>query len=93
MRSVSIEASRGVIRDRRGELLAVSAPVVSFYVNPQRFSPAREEAAALAEALQLSPSTLGARIEEARKRGLRLSEASRVLGSGGGSTGPLGCEA
>ena len=35
VRAVTIGASRGVIRDRRGERLAVSAPVVSFYVNPQ----------------------------------------------------------
>lgn len=81
VRAVSIEASRGVIRDRRGELLAVSAPVVSFYVNPQRFSPAPEEAAALAEVLQLSPSTLGARIEEARKRGLGFLYLKRRVSS------------
>jgi cell division protein FtsI (penicillin-binding protein 3) len=70
VRAVSIEASRGVIRDRRGELLAVSAPVVSFYVNPQRFAPAPEEAEALAGALGMGSRALTARIDEARKRGL-----------------------
>ena len=70
VRAVSIEASRGVIRDRRGELLAVSAPVVSFYVNPQRFAPAPEEAEALAGALGMGSRALMARIDEARKRGL-----------------------
>lgn len=81
VRAVSIQASRGVIRDRRGELLAVSAPVVSFYVNPQRFSPAPEDAAALAEALGLAPGALRARIEEGRKRGLGFLYLKRRVSS------------
>lgn len=81
VRAVSIQASRGVIRDRRGELLAVSAPVVSFYVNPQRFSPAPEEAAALAEALGLAPGALQARVEDARKRGLGFLYLKRRVSS------------
>ncbi|MBL6808620.1 MAG: penicillin-binding protein 2 [Pseudomonadales bacterium] len=70
VRAVTIQASRGVIRDRRGELLAVSAPVVSFYVNPQTLDLDPEALAALGQGLGVGAAALRTRIAEARDRGL-----------------------
>ncbi|WP_018015248.1 peptidoglycan D,D-transpeptidase FtsI family protein [Teredinibacter turnerae] len=59
-RSEVLNAYRGVITDRNGELLAVSTPVTSIYANPQRLNP--EQHNALAKALGESPKKLSARI-------------------------------
>lgn len=60
VREEVIQAYRGVITDRNGEILAVSTPVKSIVLNPQRFDP--EKTAVLAEALGLKTSELAARI-------------------------------
>ena len=54
VREVPIPAHRGMILDRRGEPLAVSAPVVSLWANPQVLGEDLEHAKQVAQSLGLS---------------------------------------
>ena len=58
LRVVSVPAHRGVITDRHGQPLAVSAPVDSIWVNPQQILHANGGVGDLAQALGLDPATL-----------------------------------
>lgn len=60
LREEVIHAYRGVISDRNGEILAVSTPVKSIVVNPQRFNMA--QAGKLAAALGMKKSEVASRI-------------------------------
>ncbi len=51
LRVMEVPAHRGMIRDRRGEALAISTPVESVWVNPRRFRPDGAQLVALANAL------------------------------------------
>ena len=89
VRSVTIRASRGVIRDRRGEPLAVSTPVTSVWANPQMADPAHPRWSELAALLGLTPEALTARLERFSgreflylKRQLDPSLAARVADLG-----------
>ncbi len=55
LRSIAIPAHRGVITDRNGELLAISTPVSSVWVNPQELIASRAGIPALARVLDLAP--------------------------------------
>jgi cell division protein FtsI (penicillin-binding protein 3) len=57
-RVVPTRAHRGEITDRFGELLAVSTPVDSIWVNPQELMDAPEAIKALAHALKREPNAL-----------------------------------
>lgn len=57
-----VAAHRGRILDRQGELLAISTPVQSVWVNPQEFSANREQVAQLARVLGLSVGQVAARV-------------------------------
>jgi cell division protein FtsI (penicillin-binding protein 3) len=72
VRTLSIQASRGVIHDRRGEPLAVSTPVLSVWANPQLFAAGPKELEELARRLDTEAGALRARIEEGRARGLEF---------------------
>lgn len=61
LRSQAIPAYRGVITDRNGELLAVSTPLTSIYVNPQQLI--SEQSASLAKAMGVSHSELKRRLK------------------------------
>lgn len=60
VREEVIQAYRGVITDRNGEILAVSTPVKSIVVNPQRFDV--KNTAKLAEAIGVKTTELAAKI-------------------------------
>ena len=66
LRQEPLIAYRGKISDRNGELLAVSTPVKTIYVNPQAF--AKEDADALAKALGLDKEKLVQRLELYRNK-------------------------
>lgn len=61
LREQKINAYRGVITDRNGELLAVSTPVVSIAVNPQVIAP--NDIARLAKALHLPVKALTEKLQ------------------------------
>lgn len=61
LREQKINAYRGVITDRNGELLAVSTPVVSIAVNPQVIAP--KDIVPLAKALNLSAEQLTKKLQ------------------------------
>lgn len=54
LRTVAIPAHRGVIVDRNGELIAISTPVSSVWVNPQVLASERDNIARLSKMLSLS---------------------------------------
>ena len=68
VRTVSIPAHRGVIRDRRGELLAVSTPVHSIWVDPSEAKLSTEDVVALGQVLGVAPAALERRLASAGKR-------------------------
>ncbi|MCX2982408.1 penicillin-binding protein 2 [Halieaceae bacterium IMCC14734] len=72
LRNAVIPAYRGLISDRRGEPLAVSAPVVSLWADPARLA-ASERVAELAVLIDLSESQLREKLERyANKRFMYL---------------------
>ena len=54
LRNIEVEATRGMIVDRHGEPLAISTPVDSVWVNPQKFSKDRADWQALAQLLTVA---------------------------------------
>lgn len=69
VRMQQMRAHRGAVRDRNGEPLALSAPVVSIIADPERLLAAPESHAALASVLQEKQGTLLARVTKLRKQG------------------------
>lgn len=85
-RTVAVPAHRGAIRDRRGEPLALSAPVESIWVIPNEVLRAPEYLPALAKLLEIKERelTVFLRGREGKqfvyvKRHLNPDEAQRVL--------------
>ncbi len=68
VRTVSIPAHRGDIRDRHGELLAISTPVHSIWVDPSKTTLSAGELAAVGEVLSVSPEVLQRRLAMGGKR-------------------------
>ncbi len=66
LRSQTINAYRGVITDRNGEVLAVSTPVKSLYANPQQIVP--EQIPSLAKALAVPVRELKEKFEAYRDK-------------------------
>lgn len=58
-----LEAHRGMITDRHGEPLAISAPVETVYADPKFLDLSLSQLADLAKALDVSPEWLGKKIE------------------------------
>lgn len=63
LRTISISAHRGIIADRNGEALAVSAPVASVWANPKQFEDKEDNIQVLAEYLGLTPDHLRQRLD------------------------------
>jgi cell division protein FtsI (penicillin-binding protein 3) len=70
LRTVELAANRGVIMDRNGEPLAISAPVDSVWVNPQVYlaNDGKAKVARLAKVLKMKVSELQQRIETRAER-------------------------
>ena len=67
-RVVSITAHRGVINDRAGEVLAISTPVDSVWVNPRELALAGDQIPRLATALRRDPEELTRRVTSSLQR-------------------------
>ncbi|WP_207062716.1 penicillin-binding protein 2 [Motiliproteus sp. SC1-56] len=86
LRVSSIPAHRGMILDRNGEPLAVSAPVESIWVDPRDFDPAQPGVDKLAALLEMPYAKIRRLVEANRgkrflylQRHLTPQEARRVL--------------
>ncbi|WP_045225341.1 peptidoglycan D,D-transpeptidase FtsI family protein [Methyloterricola oryzae] len=55
---VPVPAHRGRILDRNGELLAISSPVKSVWVNPKEFEASDQDVKALGDAIGMSPKEI-----------------------------------
>jgi len=87
-RIIEISANRGVITDRRGEVLAVSTPVESVWASPPDLEASRAQLQHLASALQMDLSELKRRVRDDErefvylKRQLPPEEAAKVAALG-----------
>ena len=86
VRYESIMAHRGVIFDRNGEPLAVSAPVVTIWADPAELYQAKTQWQVLADELEVSLAWLSERVEGTRnrdfiylKRQLSPEQGARVM--------------
>ena len=86
LRTVTVQAHRGAIRDRRGEPLALSAPVESLWVIPAELLAAPEYLPALSKLLEFGPGELRKFLRERKdkhfvylRRHLAPADAGRVL--------------
>jgi cell division protein FtsI (penicillin-binding protein 3) len=86
VRVVTLPGHRGAIRDRRGEPLALSAPVDSIWCVPSELLASPEHVAALAKVLKQTPRELSKFLDERAsrqfvyiERSLPPDEARRVL--------------
>lgn len=86
LRIVNIPAHRGMILDRNGEPLAVSAPVESVWFNPQEFVANATNIKALAKVTDLSVAYLKSLVKESRskqfvylRRQMTPDDAAKVL--------------
>ena len=84
--TVEIEAHRGMITDRRGDVVAMSTPVDTIAANPRLLSASNEKLMLLAQALEMSLAQLKKIISSSSstyyvrlKRKLQPSEADYVL--------------
>lgn len=85
MRTVNIPAHRGMIEDRNGVPLAVSAPMASVWANPKMFHASQRQDADLAALLKIPSEKLIKKIKANSnkefiylKRGLTPEQANRV---------------
>ena len=86
LRTVTVPAHRGAVRDRRGEPLALSAPVESLWVIPSELLEAPEYLPALSKLLAFGPGELRKFLKERQdkhfaylRRHLSPDDAHRVL--------------
>jgi cell division protein FtsI (penicillin-binding protein 3) len=86
VRTLPVSAHRGMLVDRTGEPLAISTPVWSIWADPGSLRKARGRWPELAQALNMAPRTLAARITDATgrefvwlKRQLRPDQAEAVM--------------
>ncbi len=67
-RVVELNAQRGKITDRHGEVLAISAPVKSVWADPQKVSATPEQVQALARLIEMDENAVRSRIFDQNKR-------------------------
>ncbi len=68
LRTVSLPAFRGMLTDRNGEPLAISTPVASVWVNPQKFVINEKNIKKLATLIKVDPKRLKKRIKRNKHR-------------------------
>jgi cell division protein FtsI (penicillin-binding protein 3) len=68
LRNIAIPAYRGMITDRNGVPLAISTPVDSIWVDPQRLSIDKTQLTALASLLELSAEKLQSKLDSNQHR-------------------------
>ncbi len=84
-RSIEISATRGVIVDRNGDLLAISTPVESVAASPADIEISEDQALKLAKLLQTGVADLKRKLEDAQrefvylKRQLPPAQAAKVV--------------
>lgn len=83
VRNIPVEARRGIIYDRKGEKLAVSANSASVYAIPAEINSSQEPAAKLAAILALDPQKLSQKLQQRQafiwiKRKVTADEAAQV---------------
>ncbi|SFM57668.1 peptidoglycan D,D-transpeptidase FtsI family protein [Nitrosomonas communis] len=71
-RIVELNAQRGKITDRHGEILAISAPVKSVWADPQKVNATPEQLQALAQLLEMDVTDLRKRVLDQDKRFIYL---------------------
>ena len=69
---VELNAQRGKITDRYGEILAISAPVKSVWADPQKVNATPEQLQALAQLLEMDVTDLRKRVLDQDKRFIYL---------------------
>ena len=86
VRTLTIKSTRGRIRDRNGELLAVSTPVDSLWMDPQLLCESKSAMAQVASALGRSEASLAQECVKAGstsfrflKRHMAPADASKIL--------------
>ena len=75
LRVISTPAHRGMVLDRNGEPLAVSAPVKSLWFDPREFKPQASELGALARLLDISENVCGEWSSAVRVKSLSICVA------------------
>ena len=84
-RVVEMPASRGPVKDRNGQMLAISSPVESIWVSPEEFEIEDDQARALAKALRMPLAELRQKIDRKDrqfvflKRQISPDEAAKVM--------------
>jgi cell division protein FtsI (penicillin-binding protein 3) len=71
-RIVELNAQRGKITDRHGEILAISAPVKSVWADPQKMNATPEQLQALAHLIEIDVDDIRKRISDQDKRFVHL---------------------
>jgi cell division protein FtsI (penicillin-binding protein 3) len=69
VRTVTVPAFRGMIKDRNGYPLAISTSVYSIWINPKEFDVRKNNIKLLSQKFGLKEKTIQAVIEKARKKG------------------------
>ncbi len=67
LRVIEQNSQRGSIKDRNGEILAISAPVKSVWVDPQRVSATSEQIGQLADLLDMNKATVQERLSSDKR--------------------------
>lgn len=67
-RIVELNAQRGKITDRHGEVLAISAPVKSVWADPQKVNATPEQVEVLARLIEMDEAVVRSRVFDQKKR-------------------------
>ena len=79
LRQIATPTVRGMIVDRKGEPLAVSAQTFSVWVNPKEFNPNDKSFKRLSQLLNIKQSTLMATVQMAKKKNRQFLYLKRSL--------------